>query len=61
MPVRFNEVPKACLRDGVINLAGAEQRYYWDSFGRCLKEIAHLNDAELCPGPMELLVYGLVW
>ena len=31
MPVRFNGVFKACLRDGVVNLAGAEQRYYWDS------------------------------
>ena len=40
MPVRFNGVFKACLRDGVVNLAGAEQRYYWDSFGRMLKEIA---------------------
>ena len=64
MPVRFNGVFKACLRDGVVNLAGAEQRYYWDSFGRMLKEIAHLNDAEpAVSGPMESLIglCGLVW
>jgi len=63
MPVRFNGVFKACLRDGVVNLAGAEQRYYWDSFGRMLKEIAHLNDAELQSLVLwnRLLVYAALY
>ena len=48
---------------GVVNLAGAEQRYYWDSFGRMLKEIAHLNDAELQSLVLwnRLLVYAALY
>lgn len=46
-PVVFRNDYKRAERDGVVNALGAEQRYYWDSFGRMLKEIAHLDDAEL--------------
>ena len=48
MPVRFNGVFKACLRDGVVNLAGAEQRYYWDSFGRMLKRELPTSTMQSC-------------
>ena len=63
LPARFNGVFKACLRDGVVNVAGAEQRYYWDSFGRMLKEIARLNDAELQSLVLwnRLLVYAALY
>ena len=63
LPARFNAIFKAILRDGVVNSAGAEQRYYWDSFGRMLKEIAHLNDTELQSLVLwnRLLVYAALY
>ena len=63
LPARFNAMFKASLRDGVVNSAGAEQRYYWDSFGRMLKEIAHLNDTELQSLVLwnRLLVYAALY
>jgi len=63
LPARFNAMFKASLRDGVVNSAGAEQRYYWDSFGRMLKEIAHLNDSELQSLVLwnRLLVYAALY
>ena len=63
LPARFNAIFKASLRDGVVNSAGAEQRYYWDSFGRMLKEIAHLNDSELQSLVLwnRLLVYAALY
>ena len=63
LPARFNVIFKAILRDGVVNSAGAEQRYYWDSFGRMLKEIAHLNDTELQSLVLwnRLLVYAALY
>ena len=63
LPARFNAMFKAILRDGVVNSAGAEQHYYWDSFGRMLKEIAHLNDTELQSLVLwnRLLVYAALY
>ena len=63
LPARFNAIFQAILRDGVVNSAGAEQRYYWDSFGRMLKEIAHLNDTELQSLVLwnRLLVYAALY
>ena len=63
LPARFNAMFKASLRDGVVNSAGAEQRYHWDSFGRMLKEIAHLNDTELQSLVLwnRLLVYAALY
>ena len=63
LPARFNAIFKAILRDGVVNSAGVEQRYYWDSFGRMLKEIAHLNDTELQSLVLwnRLLVYAALY
>lgn len=34
-------------RDGVPTELGAEQRYYWDSFRNMLRDIAHLEEAEI--------------
>lgn len=63
IPILLSKRYKVAQRDGVVNAAGAEQRYYWDSFGRMLKEIAHLNDAELQSLVLwnRLLVYAALY
>lgn len=47
LPTSFQGKFSLYQRDGVPTEIGAEQRYYWDSFRNMLRDIAHLEEAEV--------------
>ena len=47
LPASFQGKFTLYRRDGVPTDLGAEQRYYWDSFRNMLRDIAHLEEAEV--------------
>ena len=47
LPTSFQGKFSLYQRDGVPTEIGAEQRYYWDSFRNMLRDIAHLEEAEI--------------
>ena len=47
LPTSFQGKFSLYQRDGVPTELGAEQRYYWDSFRNMLRDIAHLEEAEI--------------
>ncbi|WP_270309145.1 DUF2207 domain-containing protein [Streptococcus koreensis] len=47
LPATFQGKFSLYQRDGVPTELGAEQRYYWDSFRNMLRDIAHLEEAEI--------------
>lgn len=47
LPASFQGKFSLYQRDGVPTELGAEQRYYWDSFRNMLRDIAHLEEAEI--------------
>lgn len=47
LPTSFQGKFSLYQRDGVSTELGAEQRYYWDSFRNMLRDIAHLEEAEI--------------